>query len=42
LERALSGLEGELEELQRGVQGLDMDVLHQRDKMRDRFVERWA
>lgn len=42
LERALSGLESELEELQRGVQGLDLDVLHQRDKMRDRFVERWG
>ncbi|KAF3392557.1 Vacuolar cation/proton exchanger 2 [Penicillium rolfsii] len=41
-ERALSGLEGELEELQRGVQGLDMDVLHQRDQMRDRFLQRWG
>ncbi|OKP10995.1 hypothetical protein PENSUB_3516 [Penicillium subrubescens] len=42
LERGLNGLEGELEELQRGVKGLDLDVLHQRDKMRDRFVERWG
>jgi hypothetical protein len=42
LEKALSGLEGELGELQMGVQGLDMDVLHQRDKTRDRFLERWG
>lgn len=42
LEKALSGLESELGELQRGVQGLDMDVLHQRDKTRDRFLEKWG
>lgn len=42
LEEALAGLESELGELQKGVQGLDMDVLHQRDKTRDRFLERWG
>lgn len=42
LEKALSGLESELGELQRGVQGLNMDVLHQRDKTRDRFLEKWG
>lgn len=42
LEGALAGLEGELGELQRGVRGLDLDVLHRRDKTRDRFLERWS
>ncbi|KAJ5368798.1 uncharacterized protein N7496_008558 [Penicillium cataractarum] len=42
LERALAALEGELGELQRGVRGLDLDVLHQRDKTRDHFLERWG
>lgn len=42
LEQALSGMESELGELQRGVQGLDMNVLHQRDKTRDRFLEKWG
>jgi hypothetical protein len=42
LEKALAGLESELGELQNGVRGLDLDVLHQRDKTRDRFLERWS
>ncbi|KAJ5151005.1 uncharacterized protein N7482_010257 [Penicillium canariense] len=41
-ETALSGLESELASLQRGVQGLNLDVLHQRDKTQDRFLERWG
>jgi len=41
-EEALSGLEAELALLQRGVQGLNLEVLHQRDKMHDRFLERWS
>ncbi|KAJ5122880.1 hypothetical protein N7526_009817 [Penicillium atrosanguineum] len=31
-ERALSGLQAQLAQLRRGVQGLDLEVLHQRDK----------
>lgn len=40
-EEALSGLETELASLQKGVQGLNIDVLHQRDKIQDKFLERW-
>lgn len=40
-EEALSGLESELASLQKGVQGLNLDVLHQRDKIQDKFLERW-
>ncbi|CEJ60870.1 hypothetical protein PMG11_09425 [Penicillium brasilianum] len=42
LDKALAGLESELSELQKGVRGLDLDVLHQRDKTRDWFLERWS
>ncbi|KAJ5084277.1 hypothetical protein NUU61_008856 [Penicillium alfredii] len=41
-ENALLGLEAELASLQRGVQRLNLDVLHQRDKTQDTFLERWA
>ncbi|KAJ5178911.1 hypothetical protein N7492_002121 [Penicillium capsulatum] len=41
-EEALSVLETELASLQKGVQGLNLDVLHQRDKLRDKFLERWC
>jgi hypothetical protein len=41
-EEALSSLEVELTLLQRGVQGLNLEVLHQRDKTQDRFLERWS
>lgn len=41
-EKALSGLEADLASLQKGVQGLNLDVLHQRDKPQDRFLERWS
>ncbi|KAJ5117065.1 hypothetical protein N7448_004014 [Penicillium atrosanguineum] len=41
-EEALSGLQAQLAQLQRGVQGLDLEVLHQRDKAQDRFLERWS
>lgn len=41
-EESLAGLEAELALLQRGVQGLNLEVLHQRDKTQDRFLERWS
>ena len=40
-EDALSGLEAELASLQTGVRNLNLDVLHQRDKNHDKFLERW-
>ena len=40
-EETLSALESELACLQKCVQGLDLDVLHQRDKTQDRFLDRW-
>lgn len=39
---ALGALEGDLAELQKGVRGVDLDVLHQRDKVRARLLERWG
>lgn len=39
---ALLGLETDLSSLQRGVQGLKLDVLHQRDRVQDKFLERWS
>ncbi|KAJ5668837.1 hypothetical protein N7462_009907 [Penicillium macrosclerotiorum] len=41
-EQALSDLEVKLSALQKGLQGLHLDVLHQRDKAQDRFLERWT
>ncbi|KAJ5946262.1 hypothetical protein N7454_003101 [Penicillium verhagenii] len=39
---ALLGLEAELASLQKGVQGLNLNVLHQRDKTQAKFLERWS
>jgi hypothetical protein len=39
---ALGALEGDLAELQKGVRGVDLEVLHQRDKSRARLLERWG
>ncbi|KAJ5918987.1 hypothetical protein N7466_009930 [Penicillium verhagenii] len=39
---ALLGLETELASLQNGVQGLNLNVLHQRDKTQAKFLERWS
>lgn len=39
---ALSGLEVDLASLQKGVQGVSLDVLHQRDKSQARLLERWG
>lgn len=41
-ESALSNLETTLASLQSGVHGLDLDVLHRRDKGQARFFERWG
>ncbi|KAJ5777121.1 hypothetical protein N7520_000367 [Penicillium odoratum] len=41
-EGALLGLETELASLQKGVQGLNLNVLHQRDKTQAKFLERWG
>lgn len=41
-EEALLGLETELASLQKGVQGLKLDVLYQRDRAQERFLERWG
>ncbi|CAI7673008.1 unnamed protein product [Penicillium pancosmium] len=39
---ALGNLEDDLAKLQKGVRGVDLDVLHQRDKARARLLERWG
>ncbi|KAK5800981.1 hypothetical protein VI817_003193 [Penicillium citrinum] len=39
---ALSGLESDLASLRKGVQSINMDVLHQRDKSQARLLERWG
>ncbi|KAJ5898588.1 hypothetical protein N7504_008876 [Penicillium tannophilum] len=41
-EGALLGLETELASLQKGVERLDLNVLHQRDKTQAKFLERWS
>ncbi|KAJ5707225.1 hypothetical protein N7488_007026 [Penicillium malachiteum] len=41
-EEALLGLEAEIASLQKGVEGLDLIVLHQRDKAQAKFIERWG
>ncbi|KAJ5621214.1 hypothetical protein N7528_005997 [Penicillium herquei] len=41
-EEALLGLEAEIASLQKGVEGLDLNVLHQRDKAQAKFIERWG
>lgn len=39
---ALLDLETDLASLQKGVQGLKLDVLHRRDRAQDKFLERWS
>ncbi|KAJ5591741.1 uncharacterized protein N7459_002110 [Penicillium hispanicum] len=41
-EEALLSLEAELASLQKGVQGLDLEVLHRRNQTQDRLLERWG
>jgi hypothetical protein len=40
-EQGISGLETEIVRLQSGIQGLNMDVLHQRDKIQDKILQKW-
>jgi hypothetical protein len=40
-EQGISDLETEIVRLQSGVQGLNMDVLHQRDKVQDKVLQMW-
>ncbi|KAJ5485403.1 hypothetical protein N7539_005391 [Penicillium diatomitis] len=41
-EKALSDLDSELGQLQKAVKMLDLNVLHQRDQRRDRFMDKWG
>jgi hypothetical protein len=40
-EQGISDLETEIMRLQSGIQGLNMDVLHQRDKVQDKVLQMW-
>jgi hypothetical protein len=37
----LAALESKLGLIQKGMQGINLDILHQRDKNQERFIERW-
>lgn len=41
-EGALSELESALGRLQKGMQRINVDAIHQRDKAHDKFMERWT
>lgn len=41
-QRKLSDLEDDLKGVQKGLEGLDMSVVHRRDRGREKFVERWG
>ncbi|KAL4916903.1 hypothetical protein BDW62DRAFT_92917 [Aspergillus aurantiobrunneus] len=41
-ERSLSELESKLGHIQKGMQRLNQDVVHQRDKNQEKFLERWG
>ncbi|PWY93344.1 vacuolar H+/Ca2+ exchanger [Aspergillus sclerotioniger CBS 115572] len=41
-QRKLSNLEDDLNRMQRGLTGLDLSVLHRRDRGQNKFVERWG
>lgn len=40
-ERRLGALETQLGQVQKGIEGLNLDIFYQRDKAQDRFLERW-
>lgn len=40
-EKRLAALEAQLGLVQKGIEGLNLDILYQRDKAQDRFLERW-
>ncbi|GKZ22813.1 hypothetical protein AbraCBS73388_008989 [Aspergillus brasiliensis] len=41
-QKTLSNLEDDLKRVQKGLEGLDMSVVHRRDRGQDKFVERWG
>lgn len=41
-EGRLAALEAQLKVLQKGVEGLDVEAVYQRDKGRERFLDRWS
>ena len=41
-DQSLTELEAQLGSVQKGVENLNLDALHQRDKNQDKFLERWA
>lgn len=41
-DQKLSELESQLGRLQKGIERLNLDVLHQRDRSREKFMEKWA
>ncbi|EHA25105.1 hypothetical protein CBS63078_7344 [Aspergillus niger] len=41
-QRKLSNLEDDLKGVQKGLEGLDMSVVHRRERGREKFVERWG
>jgi hypothetical protein len=41
-EKSLTGLESDLSRIQKGMERLNQDVVYQRDKSREKFLERWG
>lgn len=41
-ERSLSVLESKLSRIQKGIQSLNQDVVYQRDKNQEKFLEKWG
>lgn len=41
-ERSLSVLESKLSRIQKGIQNLNQDVVYQRDKNQEKFLEKWG
>jgi len=40
-EESVSALEEKLGFVQKGIEGVNLDILHQRDKAQEKFLERW-
>lgn len=38
----LADLEKQLGRVQKGIEAVNMDILTQRDKLREKFIERWS
>jgi hypothetical protein len=41
-DQKLSDLESQLGQLQKGIERLNLDVLYQRDRSQEKFMEKWA